>query len=451
MANIANDEVFTPAKIVNDVLDLLPNDVWNNKNLKWLNPACKNGAWLREIYYRLFKGLEHIIPNELSRKIHILGNMIFGYSTSDVAWMLVCRTLYAENKIKTVTNSENVTKTVNVLSWKDSPFCNNIIDKRFLDEDITSMPKFDIIVGNPPYQKSDKKDMITSAIPLYHEYVMSCISLNPTLLSMIIPSRWMAGGKGLSNFRQHMITDHRIKIIKDHLNSMDIFPDVDVIGGVMYFVWDTHHDGSCEYNGLNRMLDGYDIVVRNEISLLIISKIPPSYISIKDTVNSRNCFDLETNHNKWDDKSNILCYTSKGIKRIYISEFNDKNHILHKYKVCCCQAGDGPITINEKRYNILSTLFIAKPNELCTDTYLVVNSFNSRESAECFLTYCKSRFFRFLVSIRTASQHISKLSFSFVPDLQDYTKPWTDEELYKMFNLTQEEIDHIESVIKEMP
>lgn len=442
MANIANDEVFTSAKVVNDVLDLLPKEVWSNKDLRWLDPVCKNGVWLREIYRRLDEGLKEEISSYEVRKIHILDNMLFGYATSNVAWMMTCRTLYVENKTKMITNSEGVSKISRVHAWKDSPFCKNIINKQFLEEDFDNMPQFDIIVGNPPYQSDDGKGEFNYST-IYHKYILHCISMSPKYLSMITPSRWLkkqCPGKVADG----LLDDKRFAIIKHFSDAKDVFSGESIGGGVSYFLWDRDYNDKCLVNGKSRSLNELDIFLFNEIECTIVKKIK-SITKKDDYVQFMRKSMSPIKPGDKSDSGFKVYGTNLNIE--YCSNITDKFSVIDKWKVCTSKSSDCPV--GDKVYNQLGRLFIAEPGSLASGTYLTLCWFDTKIEALNFISYCKTRLFRFLVHLTISTFSRTAKNFMWVPDLKDYTKPWTDEELYKMFNLNQDEIQHIENTIKE--
>ena len=441
MANLSNDEVFTPTRVVNEVLDLLPNDVWTNPQLVWLNPTSKNGVWLREIKRRLMIGLESSIPYECDREEHILMYMVLSFTTSELAYLLTCRTMYA------VKDSE-------YFKYKNSEFneLNNIQDKRFLDliDEEYEMPKVDVVVGNPPYQINDGGGTGSSATPLYHKFIESCIdTLNPTYITMIIPSRWMVGGRGLNVFRKRMMNDTCIKIIEDSPNSKKYFPSVDIKGGVCYFLRDTNHNGECMFNGVPRQLNKYGVIIRDNKFIPIIDKVLNKHNSVfmSDIVSSSKPFSLRSNFKDWskDTTNSIKCYSiKKSINYVSVDKITDNANIKDKWKVVVAKAGDGASSIGDT-YRVTGTPFIIEPNAICTETYLVLDSFDSENDAKKMLRYAKSKFFRFMLSLYVSTQNISKDKFRYVPKIDGI---FDDNDLYDYFSLTAEEIELIENTIK---
>lgn len=531
ITNVGNDEVFTPRKTCDMILNALPDEVWGNPNYKWLNPATKNGIFEREIAIRLDRGLKDVIPDEERRKKHILQNMVFAIGQTKFTSYVARRTLYycaeanrkcdgirAEGGDKHYVNGyaigngtwfsdhEGNIKSprakhdfnglsedeVNKLSDEKkktlkcsfcgvsavSGYVNSLQSEQYAyefihhkKEDLMAFLQdlffkgdrnmhFDVIVGNPPYQLSDG-GAGASALPIYNFFVENAISLNPRYLSMIIPSRWFAGGKGLDKFREEMLSDRRIKLLVDYPASSECFPNFNIAGGVCYFLWDSKYSGDCLVKNVSkgkisselfRRLDEFPILVRNNRAISIIEKTLSKQLkSLSEIVFPRNYFSIPTTIEKKNPQSgSVRCLTSKG--DIYISKdaITDKNTVLGKYKVISTYAmSGGNKPKSNGKYQVLSSVLILEPNEICSETYLVLGTFDNIYEAQNFRSYVLTKSFRFLLLQALTSIHITKDSFLFVPEM-DLSNSWSDEKLFSFFCFNDSEKALIESTIDEI-
>ena len=531
--NVGNDEVFTPVKVCQQMLDVLPNEVWHNPDYKWLNPCDKNGVFLREIALRLDAGLSKWENDTEKRRKHILQKMIFSIGLTKFTSQVSRRTVYYcsqanrkfDGKVDQDGNSINGYAIGNG-EWFDSeqgniltPITEHTFNKgkciycgtaekdkdgkpgRYSDpkqlehyayefihvEDIEKhlqkrffggdKMKFDIIIGNPPYQLSDGGQG-ASAKPLYNLFVDQAIKLNPKYVSMIIPSRWMAGGKGLDSFREKMITDTHMRELHDFTDHKLCFPSANITGGVCYFVWDSNYVGKCtvcrhDENGISKSSrylkeKGIDIVIRDERQKHILTKVQAlKEDSFSKIVSPLKPYGLRGDFMKDPSKYGLppisekpfaKCLSIWGIEngnriqKYLTNEYPipNRREDLHKYKIFI-NRGDGAAGYigNPKPARILGTPIIGKPKELCSETFLSIGPFDSELISNNAISYMKTKFFRFLVGIRKISQDMSSRVYIFVP-MQDFSTSWSDKELYTKYNLSEEEIAYIEENIKDV-
>jgi site-specific DNA-methyltransferase (adenine-specific) len=321
--------------------------------------------------------------------------------------------------------------------------------------------KFDVIVGNPPYQL-ETGGSGRQAKPVYHIFVQQAKKMNPRYLTMIIPSRWFAGGMGLDDFREEMLKDKSIRKMVDYSNAKDCFSGISVSGGVNYFLWDRDNKGPCEFacihNGIsntaNRELDEFPVLVRYNNAIDIIHKIKgKNGNSISSIVSSINPFGFVTSSRgqKGKNKDSVALYSSEGKSFVNISQVEKGHEWLKKYKVMLSQTTSEHAGEADKngQFRVISKILTLEPNEVCTHSYIIIGPFNTKQEADNLNNYLKTKFSRFLLLQAISSIHITKEKFIFVP-MQDFSESWTDEKLYKKYGLTQDEIAFIESMIRPM-
>ena len=484
LANLSNDEVFTPPELANKMLDLLPQELFQNPSTTFLDPFTKSGVFLREIVKRLDKGLEKQIPDRQKRIDHILQKQVFGIAITELTSLLARRSVYCSKDAsgkysisKFPTSSGNILYKNIKHTWITGKckYCGasqTVYDRGSEAEQYAYMfihtdnpkqyfpnMKFDVIVGNPPYQMSDGGAQ-ASAKPLYHFFVEQAMKLNPKYLTMIIPARWYAGGKGLDEFRDKMLADSRLRVLVDYFDANDCFPGIDISGGVCYFLWDRDNKGLCKVvskrkettNEMTRELleEGSDSFIRfnQAISILRKVKAKEGFKSFMQVVSSRKPFGLDTKPHLIKQNSLGYVFTYAYPENAYVKaqEISINNNWVSEHKVFISYAygerGDFP-------YFVIGKPFYGAPQTCCTETYLVIGPFASQKTCENCMSYMRTKFFRFLVLLKKNTQHATSKVYQFVP-FQDYSHPWTDEMLYKKYNLKDDEIAFIESMIRPM-
>lgn len=494
LADLSNDEVFTPPDVANKMLDLLPQELFRSPDTKFLDPACKTGVFLREIAKRLIAGLADKIPNLQERCDWIFHHQLYGIAITELTSLLSRRSVYCSkyaNGPFSISHFDNPIgeivfhKVKHTWDKKNSKgkciYCGtaykgdlNDIKREGLEthayefihtqhpEEVFNM-KFDVIISNPPYQLSDggggaKK----SASPIYHYFIRQAIKLNPRYITMITPSRWLNGGKGLSDFRKEMLNDHRLIKLVDFDDSKECFLGVDIPGGVSYFLW--ARDQQSEFCNIinvtkngdqvvdNRRLNELPSFVRDNRAVPIVRKLLSFKEPMMDKfVRSRRPFGLES-ATAFDDEGTIILRNSKGLGKISLNRITQGLDILHKWKVIVSKVTFEHAGTPDKngQMRVLSVIQKLPPDSACTESYLVVGAFDSEKEADGLLSYLKTKFVRFLIMQMLASMNMSKSSYFYVP-VQDFTRTWKDEDLIKKYGLSDEEWKYIDSIILPMP
>ncbi|WP_263587587.1 Eco57I restriction-modification methylase domain-containing protein [Sphingopyxis sp. GC21] len=505
IANLSNDEVFTPPEFANRMLDTLAAgwaagndgaDIWANSKVRFLDPCTKSGVFLREIATRLIKGLAAEIPDLQTRVDHILTRQVFGIGITRMTSLLARRSLYCskhasgEHSVATgfASDDGNVWFERTEHSWDKGrcSFCgagDAIFDR---DEGLESHAyafthtddigirmseifggdmQFDVIIGNPPYQITGGGGG-TNDSPIYQQFVQQAMRLEPKFLSMVIPSRWMAGGRGLGEFRAEFLADDRIRTLVDYENAKDAFPTVGIGGGICYFLWERDNPGHCQsiYHKNNatigpnpRVLGEFDVFVRDKRAVDILRKVvvlgEPAF---EELVSGDTPFGLATNFTNYArDKSpkagQVRLYANVGTTRVkgaMARNAIEKNaQLIDVWKLFLPVAGSGRERERSGVDLVLGPSLIGEPGSVCTQTYLVAAPFDAEVECKSVESYLRTRFARFLISLRKPAQHVFRGMYRWLP-IQSWDRTWTDAALYEKYGITADEIAFIESMIR---
>jgi site-specific DNA-methyltransferase (adenine-specific) len=504
IANLSNDEVFTPPEFANRMLETLAEawaaanngaNIWANKSIRFLDPCTKSGVFLREITRLLTKGLAAEIPNLDERVTHILTNQVFGIGITTLTSLLARRSVYCSKHAR---GKHSIAKgfasdTGNIWFerlehvWVEGRcrFCGAgkaVFDRddglethaySFIHtDDIRSRlaelfggeMQFDVVIGNPPYQMTGGGGG-TNDSPIYNLFVRQAMRLEPRFLSMVIPSRWMAGGRGMEEFRKTMLGDRRLSALVDYPNSAQVFPGVDLKSGVCYFLWGREYSGDCAVTLIRdqevvgpskRKLDEYDVFIRDERAATILKKVlSHEESSFEDLLTGDTPFGLATNFKDFRPGEprggEVKIYASSNAGRrsgaMKRSLVTKNTHLIDAWKVLAPQAGPGNSGGHILPDAVLGKPEIAEPKSVCTQTWIVAGPLKSRKEAEFVARYLQTSFVRFIVSIRKISQHAMKGVYRWVPQ-QMWNQDWSDKALYKKYGITNDEIAFIDSMVR---
>lgn len=506
IANLSNDEVFTPPDLANEMLDNVAvawadahdgASLWQNPDVTFLDPFTKSGVFLREVARRLTEGLADVIPDLQDRVDHILTKQIYGIGITQLTALLARRSVYCS---KDAAGEHSIAKSFdrdwgNIWfkrtehTWAGDrcaycgaskagyaredafethayAFIHSTDPRALLAKTFGADVHFDVIIGNPPYQLDDG-GAGKSAAPIYQLFIQAGKSLSPRFLSMITPSRWMAGGKGLDDFRAEMLSDDRIRAITDFVDSDEAFPGVDVAGGVSYFLWNRDNRGPCATTTVvrgvrssvsDRQLNEYDVFVRHSAATTILRKVWPDGPSVSESlgakVSGRKAFGFATNDRGAKDpsavKDPVLLISSGGEGYVARESVAMNSAWIDQWKATVSRAAPaGGRPDRDGRYYGLSSIRVVPPGAITTEAYPVVSSFDSELEAERMCTYLRSRFVRFLLTLRAANQSVTRSTFNFVPDLP-MDRDWTDTALHEKYGFTPEEQLYISSLVRPM-
>lgn len=513
IANLSNDEVFTPPDFANRMLDALAAawaadnggaNLWADPSARFLDPFTKSGVFLREITSRLVSGLADEIPDLQERVDHILTKQVFGIAITQLTSLLARRSVYcskhAQGEHSIAKSFEDdqgniwFERTEHTWVGGKCTYCG--ASKKTLGrggdmethayalihaEDVKVRVaelfggdmQFDVIIGNPPYQLDDG-GYGTSAAPIYQLFVEQAKALEPRYLSMVIPARWFAGGKGLDDFRESMLADNRLRSIDDFLSAADVFPGVGLKGGVCYFLWDRDNPGSCTVSThfkdwpvstATRPLleEGADVFIRFNEGLSILKKVIavesgqsgslllPEDRRFDQMVSSRKPFGLETTFKgkATGGADDVLVYQNGGKGFIARDAVTTGTPLIDCWKVYVGRAAPGTGNRDTYPHRILSTPFVGEPGTISSETYLCIGPFDTRTEAESALSYLTCRLTRLLILLHKPSQDTTRKVYTFVPT-QEWTKVWTDEDLYAKYGISEREIEFIEKLVRPM-
>lgn len=522
IANLSNDEVFTPPELANQMLDTVAAawaesnggaDIWADPNVTFLDPFTKSGVFLREIVRRLVGGLAEQIPDQQQRVDHVLSNQVFGIGITQLTSLLARRSVYCSKqangkrsiatvfdtedgniwfertehtwekrkKVQRVHPTSGITEMVEDLGTGRCKFCGAAESEYLRGDDLESHAyafihtdnikarvvelfgadmQFDVIIGNPPYQLGS--DGGTRDVPIYQHFVEQAKALEPKLLSMVIPARWMASGLGLSDFRKTMLADRSMRALVDFPAATDVFPGVEIKAGVCYFLRDTAWNGACSVvtvrggeasEPVQRDLGENDVFVRDSRSMPILRKVLMRAEESINTILARDKeFGWTSNFDGFHDVAetgdvplHFIRKMKRGIGFIDRAKITKSVELVDTWKVLVPEAYNGGDVLP---HPVVGKSLIAPAPSVCTQSFLFFHVDTEAEARSVRSYYC-TRLFRFLVSLRKITQHATHSTYSWVPT-QDWSHTWTDEMLYEKYGITDEEIEFIESMIRPM-
>jgi len=472
-------EVFTAEREVNAMLDLVQQET-SRIDSRFLEPACGNGNFLVEILRRKLaavkvrygKNAADYERGAVTAVTSLYGVDILPDNVED------CRDRMYEIFDREYTvhcqqtaNDETRQAVRHIL--RHNILCGDTLAVKLCEgepvhaaglEEVFRM-KFDVIIGNPPYQSSDGgSGNGISARPVYHLFVEKAKQLKPRYLSMIIPARWYAGGKGLDSFREDMLNDLRLEKMVDYPKSRECFQGVDIAGGVTYFLWNTNHTGHCEFTSVigdsvhrkTRQLNEFRIFVRDNTGVEILRKVRSlEERTMSKVVSARNPFGFVSSDRGESQPFDgcMTLFSSGGKGYVQPADITKNAGIAGRYKLSIGKLNPDRAGVNnaaDGKMNVITKMKILSPNEIVTESYLILATFEDPLQTGNCMTYYSTKFVRYLISLTLSSMNISRKNFQFVP-VQDFTGAWTDEKLYEKYRLTTDEIGLIERTIRPMP
>lgn len=523
IANLSNDEVFTSPELAGHMLDLVADAwagahdgavIWADRSVTFLDPFTKSGVFLREITARLTDGLIHEIPDLQERVDHILTKQVFGIAITQLTALLARRSVYCSKSAngehsvaKSFTNADGniwfeplehswagATEFIETADADGNParrgvngrctYCGasqTTLDrgaglethayafihtddiKARIDELFGADMQFDVIIGNPPYQL--QSDGGTRDIPIYHHFVEQAKKLAPRYLTMVIPSRWMAGGLGLGEFRKTMLSDTCIRELVDYPNAADIFPSVGINGGACFFLRDTSHQGVCNVTTVRggetigpmaRSLDEFDVLVRDARSLTILRKVLEKGEPSINTILARDKeFGWTSNFDGFHEvqgPGDVPLFYIRSVKRgkgfIPRDAVTKSTHLIDTWKLLVPAVGSGREREKSGVDLVLGPPLMAPCPSVCTQSFLFFY-LDAEDQVKSLRSYYATKFFRFLVSLRKITQHATHSTYTWVP-MQPWDRTWTDSDLYEQYGIDKEEQGYIESMIRPM-
>lgn len=425
-------EVMTPITLVREMLDTLPKEVWSNPNLKWLDPANGAGTFPFVIIYKLMNGLSEWEPNEEKRYKHIVESMIYTCELqSRNVFLWLCG---VDPKDEYTTNAY----------W--GSFLDEGFDKHM--KDVWDVDKFDIVVGNPPY--NDEVSVSGTSADIYDKFVMKSDLISNQIL-MVTPSKWFSKADK-KNMRDLLIKKGKLVTI---VTNCIYFDELAIRGGVSYFLTNSKNNDMVKFDNEFKNLKvqyeefGFIFMKQSESDILysILTKLK-DHSTLSEIFNSKSYFKLKTNH-KNVQLNGIKCYFSGRQKHSlnlikdnnneyysFVTSVSDVKNKLDKWKLIT-PAAYGFKTKSENTYNQVGRLFISPPGEACTESFIF---FDLNSEVECInmKKYFMTNFFKFLVSLKKSKQDVTSKIFEIIPYL-DFTKEWDDDKIFTYFNLTSEE------------